>query len=76
MSGMTRKDAEDLRFITRDQAIDVVIRLMEERDACVEALEAGAFVEHALPFGNVCECSQCKFVRLKRAAIAKAKGAV
>lgn len=37
---MTVKDARDLSFTTRDAAIDVVIRLMKERDALLEALEA------------------------------------
>lgn len=49
MTGITRKDANDLTFLTRDQAVDVVIRLMEERDACLAALiEATQFVEHNL----------------------------
>lgn len=40
----------------------------------LKALYAGPSIEHALPFGNKCECSQCQFVRLRRAAIAKATG--
>ncbi len=35
---MTVKDARDLSFTTRDAAIDVVIRLMKERDELLEAL--------------------------------------
>jgi hypothetical protein len=38
MSNLTVKDARDLSFLTRDQAVDIIIRLMEERDACVSAL--------------------------------------
>ncbi len=37
MSGITRKDAKDLGFLDRDQAVDVVIRLMDERDTLVLA---------------------------------------
>lgn len=39
MSTLTIKDARDLSFLTRDQAVEIIIRLMEERDACVVALQ-------------------------------------
>jgi hypothetical protein len=37
MSVITRKDANDLVFRTREEAVEIVIRLMEERDALVAA---------------------------------------
>lgn len=39
MSEITVKDARDLSFTTRDEAVDIVIRLMEERDALLQALK-------------------------------------
>jgi len=39
----------------------------------MDALYAGPSVEHALPFGAICQCSQCEFVRLRCAAIAAIK---
>jgi predicted transcriptional regulator len=63
---ITRKDARDLTFVTREQAVDTVIRLMEERDALLEALqrvkETGVFV------GAIAQ-------EMMDAAIAKAEGA-
>lgn len=49
-------------------------RLIAAAPDLLEALEAGPSIEHALPGGNICNCSHCQFVRLKRAAIAKATG--
>ena len=39
----------------------------------LEALKAGPSIEHTLPTG-LCTCSQCQFVRMRNAAIAKAEG--
>jgi hypothetical protein len=85
MSGMTRKDAKDLSFVTRDQAVDVVIRLMEERDACVKALTtAREFIGNqplrVEPYkgGHKLAESPVPSLRVMEsidAAIAKAKGA-
>jgi hypothetical protein len=72
MSGITAKDAKDLRFITRDQAVDVVIRLMDERDACVNAL----YLYLKAGVGNsTCFELQFQAEQLARDAIAKATGA-
>ena len=49
-------------------------RLIAAAPDLLAALQAGPSTEHALPLGNVCSCSQCEFVRLRRAAIAKAIG--
>lgn len=49
-------------------------RLHALNQELVEALKGGPSIEHVLPFNNVCTCSQCEFVRLRRAAIAKAEG--
>jgi cobalamin biosynthesis protein CobT len=68
---MTRKDAEDLSFITRDQAIDVVIRLMEERDACVEALEAA--VQWGGGMADAPRAARPEWFDMARSAIAQAK---
>ena len=38
------------------------------------ALQEGPSVEHTLPRGEMCKCSQCNFVRMRREAIAKTKG--
>jgi len=38
----------------------------------LEALQAGPSTEHTFPSGIACKCSQCEFVRLRRAAIAAA----
>ena len=38
----------------------------------LEALQAGPSTFHTLPGGEVCQCSQCQFVRLRNAAIEKA----
>jgi len=50
-----------------------VDRLKAHRDELLEALEAGPSILHWLPSGD-CNCSQCNFVRMKRAAISKATG--
>ena len=42
-----------------------------ERDELLEALKSFPGVEHALPFGNLCTCGQCQFIRLRRIVIAK-----
>jgi hypothetical protein len=69
---MNRKDANDLRFLTRDQAVDVVIRLMDERDACVNAL----YLYLKAGVGNsTCFELQLQADQLARDAIAKATGA-
>ena len=67
---ITRKDARDLTFVTREQAVDTVIRLMEERDELLEALKA-MLVEK--PIDELFEyAAWCK--KQARAAIAKAEG--
>ena len=45
-----------------------------ERDhsGMLEALQAGPSTFHTLPRGEVCQCSQCQFIRLRNAAIEKA----
>jgi hypothetical protein len=63
MTSMTVKDARDLSFLTRDQAVEIIIRLMEERDACVEALEGVMYWDNGKPEWETA-----------RAAIAKATG--
>lgn len=70
MTYMTRKDANDLRFVTRDQAVDVVIRLMEERDACVNVL----YLYLKAGVGNsTCFATQLEADRMARDAISKAQ---
>lgn len=49
-------------------------RLIAAAPELLEALEAGPSTLHELPGGKECACSQCDFVRLKRAAVAKATG--
>lgn len=49
-------------------------RLIAAAPELLGALEAGSSMLHELPGGRECSCSQCAFVRLKRAAIAKATG--
>lgn len=49
-------------------------RLIAAAPELLEALEAGPSTLHELPGGKECACSQCAFVRLKRAAIASATG--
>jgi hypothetical protein len=53
------------------QEMQLAKALQDERDALLEALEVAPATEHALPFGAVCNCGQCQFVRLRRAALAK-----
>lgn len=36
---MTSKDAKDLAFSNRDQALEIIIRLINERDTCVKTLQ-------------------------------------
>jgi len=55
----------------KDEALSNA-RLIAAAPDLLEALQAGPSIEHWLPFDNICDCSQCKFVRLRRAAIAKA----
>lgn len=67
---MNRKDANDLSFLTRDQAVDIVIRLMDERDACVNAL----YLYLKAGVGNsTCFATQLEADRLARDAISKAQ---
>lgn len=49
-------------------------RLHQLNTDMLEALQAGPSTFHSLPGGEVCQCSQCQFVRLRNAAIAKATG--
>ena len=49
-------------------------RLIAAAPDLLEALEMGPSILHELPDGKECSCSQCHFVRAKRAAIAKATG--
>lgn len=49
-------------------------KIEEQRIALLEALEAGPSIEHTLPAGP-CACGHCQFVRMRRAAIAKAEAA-
>ena len=62
--------------ITHNDGINLLAdaSLIAAAPELLAALQAGPSTEHALPFGNVCSCSQCEFVRLRRAAIAKAIG--
>ena len=49
-------------------------RLIAAAPELLEALYAGPSGFHTLPNGKDCACSNCEFVRLKTAAIAKATG--
>jgi hypothetical protein len=68
-----------------DTVGDAVIRLQDEayelgrargkqeaNAELIDALKAVPAVEHALPFGNKCDCTQCQFVRVRADAIRKA----
>lgn len=71
MIGLSRKDANDLAFLTRDQAIDVIVRLMEERDTCVQALQAA--LEWGAGMADAPRSSRPKWYGMARAAVAKAE---
>ena len=49
-------------------------RLIAAAPELLEALKAGPSAEHPPVDGEICLCWQCEFVRLRRAAIAKAEG--
>lgn len=51
MRTLTVKDAKDLSFVTRDDAVDVVIRLMEERDALAAVLDKIVGQKHPNKWG-------------------------
>ncbi|MBT9493891.1 MAG: hypothetical protein IV107_16450 [Paucibacter sp.] len=40
-----------------------------QRDEMLAALQSIKAVEHVLPFGNLCDCIQCQFVRARSAGI-------
>ena len=68
IGGFDRSDPEQLAEALANA------RLIAAAPDLLEALEMGPSILHELPDGKECSCSQCHFVRAKRAAIAKATG--
>jgi len=61
---------------TADEIDDSAALLLKQHDAlkaALDALENGPSTEHTFPPGIACTCSQCEFVRARRAAIKQIK---
>jgi hypothetical protein len=56
---------EVVRALAQEQLVAPSTAVQQLRDA----LELGPSIEHTLPGGEKCRCSQCEFVRARRAAL-------
>lgn len=61
-------DIEDIEVLAAN------LKLISAAPELLEALMASHHIKHALPNGEECLCSQCEFIKLRDAAIAKATG--